>query len=80
MVFAELDVQKSFRGKDVHREAAVPEGYAEAKLRLAGEVDLVLVDGDFKDAFERDFGHELGIEKAEAIFFHGEALDVTAFE
>ena len=80
MVFAKVDVEEAFGGQDVDGQTAVPERDAEAQSRLAFEVELVPVDGDFQDALERCFRNELGIEQADKVLFDGEALDVAALE
>src|SRR5260370_42429050 len=77
---SENHVQKSFGGQNVDRQSDVPERDAEAQLALAFEVDLILVDGHFQNAFERRLRDKLGIQKAQAVLFDGESVDVAALE
>src|SRR6266446_4154975 len=80
MVFPKIYVKESFGGQDVNRQAAVPQSDAEAQLALAFEIELVPVNRDFEDAFERGLCDEFGIQQADKSPFDRKLLDVATLQ
>ena len=80
MIFAKVYFEESFGGQDVDGQTSVPQRHAQAQFGLAFEVDLVFVDGDFQDAFERGLCDGARIQQANKFFLHSEFLEVAALE
>src|SRR5690242_8129521 len=80
VIFAEADVEESFSGEHVDGEAPMPQSDAEAELCLPLEINLVFVDGNFNDAFERSVGNESRIHQTDQCFFNRKLLQMAAIQ
>src|SRR6266852_2498917 len=80
LLVAERNLQETFRGEHVDRQAAVPEGDSEAQALLPLQINFTAIDRDFEDAFEGGLGHGLRIQQTKAPLFYGEFLHAAARE